>query len=165
MTTLTRVTLMSSSSATTCAIAVSTPWPMSILPKNAVTCTVRIHGDPGVETRGRKALGCRDQRLAPCTLERQYRQPASRCGDEQQTGTALQKLATVRMKGAHARSVAAGARAAFMESAARRTARRIDMCVPQRHLSPASPARISASVSAGLRSSRATVVMIQPLVQ
>jgi hypothetical protein len=50
-------------------------------------------------------------------------------------------------------------------SAARRTARRMDMCAPQRHLSPASMARISASLGRGLRSSPATAVMIQPLAQ
>jgi hypothetical protein len=50
-------------------------------------------------------------------------------------------------------------------SAARRTARSMDMWVPQRHFRPASIARISLSLGVGLRSSPATVVMIQPFVQ
>ena len=50
-------------------------------------------------------------------------------------------------------------------SAARLTARMMLMCVPQRHLSPASASLISASVGFFLSRRNAAAVMIQPLMQ
>ena len=49
--------------------------------------------------------------------------------------------------------------------AARLTARRMFMCVPQRHLIPSSAVLISASVGFFLRARNAAAVMIQPLMQ
>src|SRR5262249_57797009 len=50
-------------------------------------------------------------------------------------------------------------------SAARLTARRMPMWVPQRHLRPSSAWRISASVGFFLVARNAAAVMIQPLMQ
>ena len=50
-------------------------------------------------------------------------------------------------------------------AAARLTARRMAMCVPQRHFSPVSASRISASVGFFLSRRNAAAVMIQPLMQ
>ena len=49
--------------------------------------------------------------------------------------------------------------------AARRTARRIAICVPQRHLRPESPSRICCSEGCGTSRKSAAAVMIQPLRQ
>jgi len=49
--------------------------------------------------------------------------------------------------------------------AARRTARKIAICVPQRHLRPESPSRICCSEGCGLSRNKAAAVMIQPLRQ
>src|SRR5205085_11798796 len=49
--------------------------------------------------------------------------------------------------------------------AARFTARRIAMCVPQRHLRPANASRICLSVGFGVSRSSAAAVMTQPEVQ
>ena len=53
----------------------------------------------------------------------------------------------------------------LMTAAARLTARRMPICVPQRHLRPVSAFLISASVGFLFRLSSAAAVMIQPLMQ
>ena len=53
----------------------------------------------------------------------------------------------------------------YAACAARRTARRIAICVPQRHLRPESPSRICCSEGCGVSRSNAAAVMIQPLRQ
>ena len=53
----------------------------------------------------------------------------------------------------------------YAACAARLTARRIAICVPQRHLRPESPSRICCSDGCGVSRSNAAAVMIQPLRQ
>ncbi len=52
-----------------------------------------------------------------------------------------------------------------IDACARLMARMMDMCVPQRHLSPVNAPRICSSVAFGLSFNRAAAVMSQPLTQ
>jgi hypothetical protein len=108
---------------------------------------------------------------------RQWRGRRARAGSTAQPGTAKETTSAPpafrnsRREGAAMRRdefVHGGPHAlvpAAMRLAASLTARRMLMCVPQRHLSPDSPRRISSSVARGFDSSSAAAVMIQPLMQ
>ncbi len=156
----------SSSSATICANEVPTPMPASILPTFAVTLpseamrshesrsagsTFAGHAAPGAGSRLRQLLDAG----AAGDRERDDQRPAG-----------FQEIAARHAALRHDEIVRHGqALRAARRDAASFTARRMLMCVPQRHLRPASPRRISSSEACGFASRSAAAVMIQPLMQ
>ena len=160
MNTLTALNGTSSSSATIWPIATCRPWPMSILPKIGGHAAVGIHGDVGRQlVRRQRRLGAlRQRRVMPSTRRcrpacrprrRARRRLGAQCGARSEV---LSILVMVRLP--HP-----------IISAARLTARRMPIWVPQRHFRPVSASLISASVGFFFSRRNAAAVMIQPLMQ
>ncbi len=113
---------------------------------------VRIDADPGIEHPvGLQAAGERRRLLGEnaMRIERERDDDgAEACGE----------LAAIESGTVHGQVLP-------LACAARKTARTMRLCVPQRQRLPASPARTSCSVGFGLRSSNSFADMIMPLMQ
>ena len=122
---------------------------------------VSVHRDVGRELVGRERRFCiLRKRLLDCSEgfpadRRSHRHHQRAAGREQRAAGEMRDLLHLH----HFRLPQP------IISAARLTARRMPICVPQRHLSPLSASLISASLGFFLRSRNAAAVMIQPLMQ
>ena len=127
----------------------------------------RVDGDPGVELFRRDVAHGGSDRAGLLRLGFGKTQQRCTAGGHQQQTRALQELAPIQRvrRGAHACPVVAAPAVLRICAAARSTARRMAMCMPQRHFRPASSWRIWSFVGAELRSSSATTFITQALVQ
>ena len=133
ITTFTRSKRTSSSSATIWPMATSTPWPMSILPKNAVTFPSgrmaiqesSSSGSNGGLPSPTPLVWARAMGTVPGIITLTTRAPLA-------FRKSRREVWVRSMAGPYA----------IVPAAARLIARRIAMCVPQRHLSPTSALRI-----------------------